>query len=140
MLERLIQDIRYSWRTLLKSPGFTLVALLTLANSSIFSVINAALLKELPCPKPDQLVLLFERAVVKEGGGPGPAALANFLGMRGAAWATQFLRSLLFGISAKDPVTFIAVPLLLLAVALAACAIPAWRATQVDPATALRSE
>src|SRR5580658_4228989 len=84
MLESLNQDVRYSWRTLWKSPGFTLVALLTLAlgigaNSSIFSVINAALLKDLPYPKPDQLVLLFERAVVKEGGGPGPAALANFL-------------------------------------------------------------
>ena len=37
------------------------------ANSSIFSVINAALLKDLPYSKPDQLVLLFERAVVKEG-------------------------------------------------------------------------
>ena len=84
MIDTFIQDLRYSWRTLWKSPGFTLVALVTLAlgigaNSSIFSVINAALLKALPYPKPDQLVLLFERAVVKEGGGPGPVSLANFL-------------------------------------------------------------
>jgi hypothetical protein len=66
MIENFIQDLRYSWRTLWKSPGFTLVALLTLAlgigaNSSIFSVINAALLKDLPYPNANQLVLLFER-------------------------------------------------------------------------------
>jgi ABC-type lipoprotein release transport system permease subunit len=69
-----------------------------------------------------------------------PALGGVILGMLGAAWATQFLRTLLFGVSASDPATFIAVPLLLLLVALAACAIPACRATHVDPATALRSE
>src|SRR5882724_66938 len=84
MLENFVLDLRYSWRTLWRTPGFTLVALATLAlgigaNSSIFSVINAALLKDLPYSKPGQLVLLFERAVVKEGGGPGPVSLANFL-------------------------------------------------------------
>ena len=62
------------------------------------------------------------------------------LGIIGAAWATQFLRPLLFGVSTNDHVTFAVVPLLLLLVAFLACLIPAWRATQVDPAAALRSE
>jgi len=82
-LETLWQDLRYCWRTLWKSPGFTLVALLTLAlgigaNSAIFSVINAALLQPLPYPHPDQLVLLYERNVSVEGS-RNPVALANFL-------------------------------------------------------------
>jgi cell division protein FtsX len=84
MIDNFIQDLRYSWRALWKAPGFTLVALATLAlgigaNSSIFSVINAALLKELPYPNPDQLVLLFERDLIGEGSGPNIVALANFL-------------------------------------------------------------
>ena len=72
--------------------------------------------------------------------GMRPALAGVILGIIGAAWATQFLRTLLFGVSTRDPATFIAVPVLLLSVAIAACAIPAWRATRVDPATALRSE
>ena len=84
MIETFVQDIRYSWRTLWRARGFTLVALVTLAlgigaNSSMFSVINAALLKDLPYPKPDQLVLLFERDLTGEGSGPNIVALANFL-------------------------------------------------------------
>jgi putative ABC transport system permease protein len=72
--------------------------------------------------------------------GMRPAVAGVVLGSLGAAWTTQFLRTLLFGVSANDGATFVVVPFLLLMVALAACLIPALRATRVDPAIALRSE
>jgi putative ABC transport system permease protein len=62
------------------------------------------------------------------------------LGLIGAAAVTRVMSSLLFGISATDPATFAAVPLILLATAMLACYVPARRATRVDPVTALRDE
>src|SRR5580704_3444966 len=78
-LENVLQDIRYASRGLRKKPGFTMVAALTLAlgigaNSAIFSVINAALLKPLPYPNPKQLILLFESL----DGAPNVVSYANF--------------------------------------------------------------
>ena len=62
------------------------------------------------------------------------------LGLIGAIGLTQLLRSLLFGVGPVDPFTFVAVPMLLVFVALLACWLPARRAAKVDPMEALRSE
>ncbi len=64
-MEILLQDVRYGFRMLLGKPGFTLVAIITLAigigaNTAIFSVINGVLLKSLSLPEPERLVALTE--------------------------------------------------------------------------------
>ena len=67
-------------------------------------------------------------------------AIGVVVGIAGALILTRTIRSLLFEVSATDPLVFTAIPLLLVIVSLLACYTPARRATKVDPLTALRHE
>jgi predicted lysophospholipase L1 biosynthesis ABC-type transport system permease subunit len=62
------------------------------------------------------------------------------IGIAGALAITRLMSKLLYKVPPADPVTFVAVPLLLTAVALAACLVPAFRASQISPVSALRQE
>jgi putative ABC transport system permease protein len=79
-IEHLIKDARYGGRSLLRTPGFTAVAVIALAlgigaNTAIFSVVNTVLLRPLPYKNPDRLVTILHN-------GTGPVATANYIDWR----------------------------------------------------------
>ena len=65
-METLLKDLNFGLRTMMRSPGFTLVALITItlaigANTAIFSVVNTVLLRPLPYKNPDALAVIWEK-------------------------------------------------------------------------------
>jgi ABC-type antimicrobial peptide transport system permease subunit len=78
------------------------------------------------------------RLVLREG--LTTAGIGVVLGIVGALLATRLLKTMLFGVSATNPAIFAVNALILMAVALAACFIPARRASRIDPMEALRHE
>ena len=85
-MDSLLRDLRFSARSLLKRPALTLIAIVTLAigigaNSAIFSVVNALLLKPLPFPDPDRIVALWDK-VPSRGVERNEVTVANYLDWR----------------------------------------------------------
>ena len=118
------------------------LAALVLAATGIYGVLSGGVTERmreigvrvaLGANRGDILTLVIRQGMALTG-------LGIVIGLAGAMAASQALITLLFGVSRLDPVTYFGVIVLLAAVSVIACGIPAWRAAQLDPATTLRSE
>src|SRR5262249_27232710 len=100
------QDLRYGWRMMQRSPGFSLIAILALAigigaNAAMFSVINAVLMHKLPFANPDRVVLIWDTDP-NRGIDRATASPAEFLDWRDQAHVFQELsafRTLFFTVT-----------------------------------------
>lgn len=141
-MEQVVQDSTASRKFTLLIMGTFAAGALVLALIGLYGVISYSVTQRtheigvrmaLGAQRGDVLKLVL-------GQGFGLAVTGVVIGIGGALALTRLLSSLLYGITATDPLTFIAVSLILLCVALLACYIPARRAAKVDPMVALRHE
>ena len=121
--------------------GFALCAL-AIAGVGLFGVLSyttcqrtreIGLRSALGARRSDVLALVGQQAVTI-------TCVGLAVGLMAAFFLSQSLATLIYGISTRDAVTFLAVPLVLIVVSIVACAAPAWRATRIDPLVALRTE
>jgi hypothetical protein len=134
-LEDLAQDLRYALRMLSRNPGFATVALLTLtlgigANTAIFSVLNAVLIRELPVRQPEELLRL---APIGERGEDMAFSYPFFLALR----KSQQVFSSVYAATGSDPMDLTTATG---AIAGLAAWIPARRAAALDLMFSLRHE
>ena len=83
----MLNDLKYALRQLIKSPGFTIIAILTLAlgigaNSAIFSVIDTVLLRSLPFPNANRLTMIWETALQHSGDDHQVHSYPDYLDLR----------------------------------------------------------
>jgi putative ABC transport system permease protein len=121
--------------------GYSALAL-TLAIMGVYGVVSYAVAQRTPeigirialgAQRRDVLRLVLAQ-------GLKPVVFGSVAGLIVALALSRMLSSLLYGVTATDPATFAVISSLLLAVAMAACLVPSWRATKVDPLLALRQE
>ena len=121
-MESLLQDLKYAFRTLGRSPGFTIVAVVSLALGMALGA------------RPGDVL----RLVV--GQGMRLAISGILLGVVGALAVTRLMSSLLFDVAPNDPLTFFTVTAILAGVAFVSGWLPARRAATIDPLLALRRD
>lgn len=141
-LERLIERAVAPRRLVMQLLGLFSALALILAALGLYGVISYSVTQRtqeigvrmaIGARRSDILAMVLR-------GGLRLVALGVVLGLAGSLALTRVLQSQLFGISAHDPLTFLGNAALLLLVATAACVVPAFRATRVDPMVALRAE
>jgi putative ABC transport system permease protein len=141
-LDEMLADTRWPYRVF--GGIFAIVAFVALALSAVglyavmaYSVTQRTqeigLRMALGAESREVLWLILRR-------GLGQLAIGLTLGLAGAVALTRVMRRLLVGVTPTDPVTFITITVVLAIVAMAACLVPARRATRVDPLIALRAD
>jgi putative ABC transport system permease protein len=141
-VEKELFDSTKSHRTYMKFISFFAGAGMILAALGIYGVMSYSVARRtheigvrmaLGAERSDVLKLVIKKGLLL-------IVIGLVIGAGGALAVTRVLRSLLFGVTPTDPMTFVAVSLLLMVVGLVACYIPALRATKIDPMVALRYE